>query len=149
FPAQTFPKNVSTRMNSRSLLERICQPERESRPAILFEQRAITYSELRGEVLRAAESLNASGVVAGDRVAILLADSPEFVASFIAVISLGAIAVPVNLALKREDQLFILKDGAARVAIDEAKVAGARYRDYGGLLHLEDRLNGCRDEECQ
>src|SRR5581483_1013864 len=87
-------------------------------------------------------------VVAGDRVAILLADSPEFVASFIAVISLGAIAVPVNLALKREDQLFILKDGAARVAIVEAKVAATLFSAYDGLIDLESLLIVCRDEEC-
>src|SRR5262249_38748953 len=57
---------------------------------------------------------------AGDRVSILLNDSPEFIASFVAVISLGAIAVPVNMALRGDEQRFILRDCGARATIVEA-----------------------------
>ena len=53
----------------------------------------------------------------------MLADSPEFIASFVAIISLGAIAVPINLALRREEQLFILKDCGACAAIVEGSIA--------------------------
>jgi benzoate-CoA ligase len=95
-------------------------PKRESRVAILYEHREISYDELRLQVLRAAEQLRGMGVSTEDRVAILLADSPEFIASFMAIISIGAIAVPINPALRREEQLFILKDCGARAAIIEA-----------------------------
>jgi benzoate-CoA ligase family protein len=96
-----------------------------SREAVRFESRALSYADLRAETLRVVEVLLRLGVQRGDRVAILLVDSPEFIASFVAIISAGAIAVPINLALPREEQLFILKDCGARAAIIEAPAAGA------------------------
>lgn len=104
----------------RTLFDRLFPSERASRGAILYERREIAYSELCDETIRVAEVLHGLDIQGGDRVAILLADSPEFIASFVAIISLGAIAVPINLALRREDQLFILKDCGARAAIIES-----------------------------
>lgn len=106
-----------------SLFQNLFLPDRGARAAIIFEDREISYAELREQTIKVAEALNAAGVKPADRVAILLADSPEFVASFVAIISLGAIAVPINLALRREEQLFILNDCCARVAIVEAPTA--------------------------
>src|SRR5437016_8587439 len=110
-------------MTSRTLFDRLYSPDRAARLAVLYDHREITYEELRDGTVRAAEALHASGIGAGDRVAILLNDSPEFITSFVAIISLGAIAVPINLALRREDQLFILKDCGAGAAIVEAQAA--------------------------
>src|SRR5712664_2782791 len=109
--------------SSDSLFERLFPLERDSRVAILYEHREISYAELRDEMLHVAETLNALGLEPGERVAILLADSPEFIAAFVTIISLGAIAVPINLALRREDQLFILKDCGAQTAIVEPQTA--------------------------
>ena len=108
-------------LNSQSLFDRLFLPARAARVAVLFDHAEITYQDLRDRTVHVAESLHALGIGAGDRVAILLHDSPEFIASFVATISLGAIAVPINLALRREDQLFILKDCGACAAIIEAK----------------------------
>ena len=86
-----------------SLFDHLYQPQRTTRVALLYEHRQITYAELRATTVQAAEALHAIGIGNGDRVGILLHDSPEFIASFVATISLGAIAVPINLALRRED----------------------------------------------
>ena len=112
-----------------SLFERLYQPERAARVAVLYEQTEITYGELRDRTIEVGEAVAALGVGAGDRVAILLNDSPEFITSFVAIISLGAIAVPINLALRRADQLFILRDCGACAAIVEANAAGNLFRD--------------------
>src|SRR2546423_2160735 len=112
-----------SRFHSDDLFAQIFPSDRASRIAILYERREIAYAELRDETIRVAEVLNGLDIKNGDRVAVLLADSPEFIASFVAIISLGAIAVPINLALRREDQLFILKDCGACTAIVEAKAA--------------------------
>jgi benzoate-CoA ligase family protein len=110
-------------MDGRSLFEEIFQADRTDRVAVLFEQREIKYGELRALTTRAAEFLRVLPIGEGDRVAILLADSPEFVATFVAAISIGAVAVPINPALGREEQLLILKDCSARAAIVEQKTA--------------------------
>src|SRR5437763_12403122 len=81
------------RLMVRTLFDRLFPFERASRGAILYEHREITYAELRDETMRVAEVLHGLDIQVGDRVAILLADSPEFIASFVAIISLGAIAV--------------------------------------------------------
>ena len=114
---------------------------------MIFEQRAITYSELRDPTLETAERLNALNVQPGDRVAILLNDSPELIASFIATISIGAIAVPINMALRKEEKLLILNDCGARVAIVEGSAAGSLFADQRAPTgHL---LVVCRDGESE
>ena len=89
--------------------------------------------------MRVGEVLNALGVRPGDRVAILLADSPEFIATFVAVVSIGAIAVPINLALGREDQVFILKDCGACAAIVEAQAANSLFGN-SSLVELKNLI---------
>src|SRR5713226_6900013 len=118
-------------MNGESLFGQLYPPERAARVAIVYEQREITYKELRAATVHAAERLHALGVREGDRVAILLNDSPEFIASFVGVISIGAIAVPINMALRRGDQLFILKDCGARTAIVAAQAARMIFQPVG------------------
>lgn len=110
------------------LFDRLYPTERAAWVAVLYELTEITYAELRDRTVAVAEVLSALGIGAGDRVAILLNDSPEFITSFVATISLGAIAVPINLALRREDQLFILKDCGACAAIVEATAAENLFR---------------------
>jgi len=131
-PCVTFQPEI--RMN---LFERLFLADRSLRHAVLFEGRKITYAELRAETVRVAEVLNALGVRDGDRVAILLADSPEFIATFVGIVSIGAIAVPINLALGREDQLFILKDCGACAAVVEAHTACALFENSPRPLDLK------------
>src|SRR6185295_12208433 len=100
-------------MGAANLFEHLFQSQRSTSVAILYEGRQITYEELRAATVQTAEVLSALGIGAGDRVGILLNDSPEFITSFVALISLGAIAVPINLALGKHDQTFILRDCGA------------------------------------
>jgi len=123
-----------------TLFNQLFSADRASRVAILYERREITYGELRDETIRVTEVLHGLDIKGGDRVAILLADSPELIASFVAIISLGAIAVPINLALRREDQLFILKDCGARVAIIEASLMLTLIGEADGPPDLQDVL---------
>jgi benzoate-CoA ligase len=110
-------------MSPNNLFEHLFTTEREGRIAILFEHREITYQNLREQTRTVAEILKAEGIEPGDRVALLLADSPEFIAAFVAIISLGAIVVPINLALPSAEQLFIVRDCDARAAFVEGAVA--------------------------
>ena len=124
-----------------TLFSAIFAEARDSQTAVLYAQREITYGELRAETIRTAEALYALGLEEGDRVAILLNDSPEFIASFVAIQSLGAIAVPINMGLRLDEQLLILNDCTASTAIIEADLcntlltgASERLRDLGNVL---------------
>jgi benzoate-CoA ligase len=97
--------------------------------AILHGKRSISYGELRDETLRTAGLLKAFGVASGDRVALLLHDSPEFVEAFIAICSMGAIAGPINMALRLEDQRAILNNSGARFALVEVGLRSTLLTD--------------------
>jgi len=121
-------------MDSSTVFDAIFASGRESQTAIICDQREITYGQLRAETIATAEALLALGIASGERVAVLLNDSPEFVSSFIAIHSLGAIAVPVNMALSQGDQLTILNDAAARILILEAALCNTLLTDARNKL---------------
>ncbi|HEV7681008.1 MAG TPA: benzoate-CoA ligase family protein [Pyrinomonadaceae bacterium] len=106
-----------------NLFDAIFKETAADRTAILYEQRKITYVELREQTLGVARALRTLGVDRGKRVALMLKDSPEFIAAFSAVCSYGAIAVPINMALRLEEQRAILQDCTASVAIVEEDIA--------------------------
>jgi len=89
-------------------------------PAIISDHLQISYAELRTRTLSMAKVITALSVPKTERVAILLHDSPEFIEAFIAICSLGAIAVPINMALRLDEQRTILNDCSAGTAIIEA-----------------------------
>jgi len=96
-----------------------------SAPAICFGQRVVSYGELRAETFRMAQVIQYLGATPGNRVALLLHDSPEFIEAFIATCSLGSIAVPINMALRVEEQRSILQNCGAKLALIESDARGA------------------------
>src|ERR1051325_10906758 len=105
--------------------------------AIRFNGRTITYDELRAETLTMAQVISSLGAP-GDRVALLLHDSPQFVEAFIATCSLGAIAVPINMALRAEEQCSILHSSGASLAFIEAETCRAL------LTHAPEKLQSLK-----
>src|SRR5437870_4229400 len=116
-------------MDDFNLFDALFNTDRDELIAVLYEQRAISYGEMRAEVIRAAEVLSALGISTGERVGVLLPDSPEFIASFVAIISLGAIAVPINMGLSAKEQRIILKDCGARLAIVEGETCASLFEN--------------------
>jgi long-chain acyl-CoA synthetase len=68
------------------------------RPALLGEGEVTTYGELRDRVAAMRGALCDWGVEPGDRVVVVAANDREFVASYLAVLGVGALAVPLNPA---------------------------------------------------
>lgn len=89
------------------------------RPALIFEGDSISYRRLDELANQEAARLKAAGIGRGDRVALCLSNTPQFAASYLGALKLGAIAVSVNPALAGEEIRFILSDsGAAEVVRD-------------------------------
>lgn len=91
--------------------------------AIEYRGQSISYSELSRLVNAWAARLVESGVSPGDRVALLLYDSPLFIAAFLAGARIGAISVPINTVLPADDVQFIIADSGARLVICEEELA--------------------------
>ncbi len=122
---QTRPNQAKTTMN---LFEAVFSHDPFS-PAIHYQGRVMTYGELRAMTLRVAGALTSLGVERGDRVAFLLNDSPEFIEAFVATCALGAVAVPVNMSLRPEEQCSILHNSGARFALAEAQLCNTPPTD--------------------
>ncbi|MGH2450312.1 MAG: benzoate-CoA ligase family protein [Candidatus Limnocylindria bacterium] len=88
--------------------------------AIRYEGRTFTYAEVAGEVDRCGNALRGLGVGTGDRVALLLADSPEFIVSFFGAVKIGAVALPLSTLLPREELAYMLSDSGATVLVADA-----------------------------
>jgi long-chain acyl-CoA synthetase len=66
------------------------------RVALISSNRETTYGELREQVARLRGGLAARGVADGDRVGVICTNNRYFVISYLAIIGLGAIVVPLN-----------------------------------------------------
>jgi benzoate-CoA ligase family protein len=77
----------------------------------------MTYAELADGTNRMANVLRGLGVQKGDRVLLLVTDSPAFYFAFLGAIRLGAIAVLASTYLRRADYAYMLGESAARVVV--------------------------------
>ena len=75
----------------------------------------VTYAELGQLVAQTAMYLHSLGVQAGDRVALQLTKSLEFILLHLATIRLGAVTLPLNLAYPPDEIEYFLSDSGAKV----------------------------------
>jgi long-chain acyl-CoA synthetase len=80
-------------------------------------ERHLAYDQHNALVRRAAAGLVRGGVGHGDRVAILSANSVEWVVAFWAVAVAGAVAVPLNAWWKADELQFALEDSDAALLL--------------------------------
>ena len=94
------------------------------RPALAFASGTpITYAEVGKRIADARTMLFRLGVVKGDRVAILSASSPNWGISYFAIVSLGAIAVPLLPDFSAKEVETCLIHSGATTLIVSSKLA--------------------------
>ncbi|SHE73544.1 Acyl-CoA synthetase (AMP-forming)/AMP-acid ligase II [Ferrithrix thermotolerans DSM 19514] len=76
---------------------------------------AISYTELDTNSNRLATSLVSYGVRRGDRVALFLENSPQWIEILFAVSKLGGVVVPLEASLRVDDLAFVIEDSSPRV----------------------------------
>lgn len=91
--------------------------------ALVCADRRITYAELDDTTARVAAGLARDGVRAGDRLAILCANEPEFLFALLAAFRLGAIAVPINVREQKPELAYVLNQCKARTLVLDAGLA--------------------------
>ena len=99
------------------------EPERTAilhvRPVGAVEE--ISYGALRDQSNRLASVLRARGITRGDRVAILLPQTPEVAMAHLAIYKLGAIALPLAMLFGVDALSYRLRDSGARALITNAQ----------------------------
>ncbi len=87
-----------------------------------------TYKQLRAAVAAYRSYLHLVGIRPGDTVGLISRNAAEFVYSYLAIVSLGAVVVPLNFQLTAREIAYIINDAAARHLIT------AEALDLGGEL---------------
>lgn len=85
-----------------------------SKTALICENEKLSYSDLYLEVSKIRNFLLELGVKSGDKVGILLKNSNSFIALFLAIGSIGAVPVPINIFFKSSEIDYVLKDSSAK-----------------------------------
>ncbi len=80
-----------------------------------------TYSEINNRADNLACYLISAGVQRGDRIAVLMENSLEYVVSYYGIMKAGAVAVPLNSDLKPEGLRYAIDDLEARILISSSK----------------------------
>ena len=90
------------------------------RPALVFLGHTTTYAQLAAHVERLAAWLAQQGITKGDRVLVDLQNCPQLVIAHYAVLSLGAVVVPVNPMCRAAEIKHLIDDSGAIFAITSA-----------------------------
>jgi long-chain acyl-CoA synthetase len=114
-----------------------------SRTALLEASgRSLTWAELDLEVGRVATGLGRAGMVAGQRVLLLLGNRIELVTTYLGALRAQLVAVPVNPRAKAEELAWLVADSGARLVVaDPATLADAR----AAVVLVGEALAGSRE----
>lgn len=129
-------------------LAAIIEAHPEDAPALISRNRTTTYGQLRDQVARLRGGLVGLGLEPGDRVGILCANNWYFVSSYLAILGIGAVAVPLNpLSPARELERELAVVGARALVAGPSGRATVESMDRSRTPVLEavilsDRGNG-------
>ena len=95
-----------------------------------------TYADLRREARRIGRALVATGGGRGSRVAILMGNRPEAVASLFGAAMAGAVAVPLSTFSPKPELAFLLEHSDASVLLTQTHLLGRQFAaDAADLGH--------------
>lgn len=100
-------------------------------PALMDENRQLTYSELNAEVNHIASALKGLGVAQGDHVAICAPNSCSWIAVYFGVLKSGAVAVTLPYAMTKNELNPVLDDARPKVIFtDNEKLSHIGKKPY-------------------
>jgi long-chain acyl-CoA synthetase len=87
------------------------------RAALISGEQRISWPDLDAVVDRAAQALRGLGLVAGDRVALQIGNTLDFVACYFGALRAGLVAVPLNVSYTLPELRHMLTDSGAKVLV--------------------------------
>ncbi|MGN8060438.1 AMP-binding protein [Ralstonia sp. 22111] len=119
-PDTTLEANLPNRVTLGDTLHRSAR-KFGAKVALVDGPRRMTHAELNADSNRYAHALLASGLMPGDKVAMLCGNSAQFLVAAYGILKAGLVWVPINAMLGPDDVRYILEHAEARhVVIDAA-----------------------------
>ncbi|OBG66698.1 MULTISPECIES: long-chain fatty acid--CoA ligase [unclassified Mycobacterium] len=94
------------------------------RIALRYDDLTFTFAEFHAAAARVAALLERAGIRPGDRVGVMLPNTPAFALAFYGIMYRGAIAVPMNPLLKEREISYCLSDSGAAALFATPDFAG-------------------------
>lgn len=116
-------------------------------PAIDYEDVQLTYRELHEQVNRSAQKLAACGVGKGDRVAVLMLNSPAYFDLYFSIPLAGALIVPLNTRWHMREVIGTLADSESETLIVDEHFADCAQQARDALPGLK-RILFCGHGAC-
>jgi fatty-acyl-CoA synthase len=88
-----------------------------TRPAVIWQDQVVSYSELYERAAGIAASLGARGIVRGDRIGLLINNRPEWLEVFFGTMIAGGVVVALSTWSTAEELDWLLQDSGATTLI--------------------------------
>ncbi|MDD5475974.1 MAG: AMP-binding protein, partial [Syntrophales bacterium] len=109
------------------------------REAVVFKDRRLNYLQFKENCDRMAMGLVEAGVEKGDRLAVISHNCDEFVILYGAAAKVGAIVLPVNWRMQKDEIRYVLEDCTPKILFagsDYQETALETARDIPSIMHL-------------
>ncbi|MFQ5696928.1 MAG: long-chain fatty acid--CoA ligase [Myxococcota bacterium] len=103
-------------LNLGTILEASAE-SRPDHPALRLHETVLCYRDLDRAARGVASGLRARGVSAGDQVALMVPNVPEFTIAYFGILYAGATVVPLNVLLSAPEVEYHVRDSASRLLI--------------------------------
>ena len=116
--------------------------------AIVLGDRRLSYAELDETSNKVANALIRTGVNKGDRVAMLLPNSPEFAIIYFGIVKAGSIAVPLDITYKVDELASLFDNCQPKVLVAESPTleplvpALPRFKSIKQVIDLGSKYEG-------
>jgi len=134
-------------MNLKQMLEQAAK-RYAGKTLIVMGERKLSYAELDEASNKVANALVEMGVGKGDRVALLLANSPEFIAIYFGVVKIGGVAALLDPKYKLTELVSLCNDSQPRVLVTESPCLEQlapvldRFKSIERVIDLSSRSKG-------
>lgn len=122
--AARYPRWIATTMDAHLARVAAAHPDR---PLVLTDDTTMSYADVLRRAEDIAKGLRRLGVRPGDRVALVLANVPQFVPLVFAIWRLGAAAIPVNYLFKAKELAYVIGQSRCRAVITMSNFRGLDY----------------------
>jgi len=106
--------------------------------AVWFKDNWLTFSDLEIKSNQLANYLKSRGIERGDRVALLLENSFNYVIAYYAILKIGAITVALNTETKSDGLVYLLNDSEAKAIISQKRYSKELLPALNNAPYLKD-----------
>ena len=103
---------------------------------VVFQDERYSYQDIHTKAAQMSNALKEAGIQKGDRVAICMANNPEYIISFMAITSMGAVCVLLNSWWAPDEVSYGLDNSQAKILIaDQKRLRGLeRFTDLKKII---------------